>query len=177
MTVNTPRHPMYFMGYGPWLVLEECGSRTHNTYSAGHKSAGINNGKCICPRAVAIKAASDAAKRARAAANRPTGEQRSATRARGPEYINNMSQVPAAAMPDFSKGRCTKPGGKGLMDAAAIPGPGQGQRIKAAKWMCLKACVVRAECLAWIDKAEVPAGSWGGIYAGLTAKERGGAKA
>lgn len=162
MTFKIKRHPMHFMGYGPWLVRDDCGSKTHNTYSAVLKSAGINNPRCICPRALAIKAEVAVKKQANKLAS-----------VRGKSIPSYVRQVkPDTVVPDLSKGRCMTQGGRAVMDGAGVRGVGQGERVAAAKWMCIELCAVRFECLAWVTLAEEPAGSWGGIYGGLDANER-----
>jgi len=154
-------------GNGPWRILAECPSSTHNSVRAARahvKGHGDGTEKCICPRALSLLAAwrksSDSLERQRERFARM-------------KKIRLPLQTPAPVsvrMPDLRGGVCYRPEASkasegGMNQQASISGIRARNRAKA---LCdAGPCPVRAQCRAWCLSNEQPAGSWGGVYGGL----------
>lgn len=75
----------------------------------------------------------------------------------------------------LERGSCTTRKGLLIMDTLRQKQRGgQGSKLEArkqARVMCGQ-CRVTKECRAWVLEEEEPAGSWGGMIAGLTPEDR-----
>lgn len=160
--MTTPPRP----GVAFWPVNPECPAPKHNTLRASKGRDGSTGEKlppCVCAHAVEVLAAD---KRKRAEANRRpdidrgrnTAEKRAASRA-------------IANMPDsMRQGGCVKPYGVKTMDRYQDR-PNDGATVAEAKALC-DSCPAWDDCLMYIRNAERPAGTWHGMYAGMTPAER-----
>jgi Transcription factor WhiB len=148
-------------GGGPWAVLADCPAKYHNTLNAARRAA--HGGKCVCPGGAAM------IERERVyQSGRPARRILIDSPLRAPQYEQNYKT--SGAVPDLSKGSCRKPWGRPLLDAAAAV-QYRGDATRSAQFMCSR-CPVRKRCGEWVAQAEDPAGSWGGIYAGMTPHQR-----
>lgn len=186
------KNPLADVGGGPWRVLTEgmlrsgevvCPATVHNTIRAAEGRIGASRGapRCICPRALALAEARVIGQREKRAQRRLSpvvpGRHESTWAAVDAqiyraEYYRNITP---ATVPDLSKGLCRWPSGMKVMDAAAGVTAKSEERnwatVRAAKALC-HGCPVRQECLADVTRRETPAGSWGGVFGGLSAHER-----
>ena len=161
-------------GGRPWRILDECLSSRHNTLnSARGRSYTRVSGQwvirkvapCVCPGARHAVAVDNAGRRRRmiAAAEIPATQKVSASKA--------LYWVPdGVTMPDLSAGACTSMLGRRIMDIA-IDGPGSAG-VRQAKALCAACPLRESKCRPYILAAEQPAGSWRGVWAGMTQSER-----
>lgn len=151
-------------------VLAECPGLLHNSLNAATK--GPAAGRCICPKALELKE-SDQRRRTeekRLERTERAEEQRGNTSFKDPAHEKNYRQGVTA--PYLPGRKCDTPQGRKITDTYNGPASTRPAGILAAhREMCF-ACPERAGCLAWAMKAELPAGSWGGMYGGYTAAER-----
>jgi hypothetical protein len=168
-------------GGGPWRILPECPARLHNSLSAGRgrnpRTRAEIHTRCICPRTLVLVLADNVKARVRRLNRKELAASAPVTVRRKPlpptpAYLSNVKKV---EIPDLMAGLCRTRIGQQIMDLASEVETGSLAlfRKQAAKAMCEEECPVYAACLAWITSGtEQPAGSWGGIYAGMTATER-----
>ena len=172
-------------GGGPWRILPECPARLHNTGHASVKGAQIDGRgprvMCTCPHGLARRAEIFSVKyrhdQERAHVAREVTKRAPIVR-KGrvsvPQYVSNMTGDEPP--PDLSAGLCHTPAGVMIMDQAADR-RWTGDALHVARALCdgssaTPVCPVRAQCLAWAQKREQPAGAWVGIYGGYTHIER-----
>lgn len=170
-------------GGGPWRILDDCPSPvTHNTLNAARgvtyiRATGRSRrqvvAKCICPGGQrAIKRDNEARRLRTITANERNGSTRAHhvhKREAAGEY------VPAGVrMPDLSGGACQTPLGRTTLDAALSLNGGAGKKaVQAAKDLCSFCPVaVAAKCERYVLAAEQPAGSWAGVWAGMSQSDR-----
>jgi hypothetical protein len=163
------------VGGGPWLVLRTCPSTLHNTAQAALRNNG--GGFCICPRGKMLGAIKQVELLQRYAKERERKRQPEKPDLRGtvladngPVYLRNVAS-PIPVLPD--QAACNTHLGRMIMDAAAggEGGPPADAALSTAQKLC-RSCPVEEECLRMVRLGELPAGSWGGYYAGFTANER-----
>lgn len=154
-TSHVPRRrsgwPSRLPGGGPWLILQDCPARLHNSQRAAEARDGA---RCVCPRAVVI------------------WEGRNVTRKERKKAKNRALLLPHQTeirMPDLTSAACRTPWGrkrheKGFSDQVSVPAETE---RREAKKVCRNECPVMKECAAYVLAAESPAGSWGGIWGGL----------
>lgn len=144
-------------GGGPWRVLPECEATRHNTVRAAD---GRNTEiRCICPRALDVfRERADKRNRVRKREGRPP-------RAEKQSGIVKVEQ----RAPDLSTGTCTKPRFREVMDDAI--GTVLESKLQVARDVC-SYCPVEQACKTWVIGQEKPAGSWGGVWGGLSVRER-----
>lgn len=174
------KYPLLDIGNGPWLVLENCPAERHNTYAAARgyaRGISVPGVKCICPRGLA---ANEDYKANRRKNENPRGvnERHATTWAMVDStiykstYYNNIKPAP---VPDLSAGLCRTPLGMKIHDRTASITIHSDEReltkTTRAKELCLD-CPVMTLCLADVERREVPGGSWGGVFGGLTPIER-----
>jgi len=181
------RHPLHAFGDGPWLILPECpATRGHNTMQAVRgrfASDRATEPKCICPRALKLRADYLEIRNARKSNARrftpeppapavPTVKPENGVpvNSKLPIYMTNVKRHSTAEIPDLNAGACrTKLDAVWLMDRA-IDGV-TGALERARDELCFR-CPVRQECLEMALAGEEPAGAWGGLYGGASPAER-----
>jgi hypothetical protein len=141
-------------GGGPWRISEHCSAEYHNSVRAAEGRNGRT--KCTCPRGVVLNEKRKADWRRHDAAREK----------RSPRSIV-ASLPPAAPMPEPIRGICVEPQKRQVMDAAYDGAHG----YPAAKEVCER-CPVIEQCRAYILAAESTPGNWGGVWGGLTPRER-----
>ncbi len=158
-------------GGGPWLIKADCPGLLHNTQNAALK--GAKHLRCICPRGLALRRAGLDAVNARRAAKgvtQPGNAGRAASGSRSgslPTYLANVRD--AGAFPSLPPGgKCQSRYGLSVVDAYFAEKAGS---AAAHQQMC-GSCPLREQCAAVVLKFEKPAGSWGGMYAGMDVAER-----
>lgn len=77
-----------------------------------------------------------------------------------------------AGAPVLPGAACREGDGYVTMTQFLDAGRGVGQRLRPLAAAVCSSCPARAACLAWVIVEELPSGSWGGMYAALTASER-----
>lgn len=163
-------------GGGPWRILDECPGTLHNTLYAATR-AGRKPGyvACICPRAVACieedrprhrldnnnAYARRRAERAEAAKLRALIEQ-----PKSPVTIRLVRETP---VPDMTNAACGTDEGQKIMERVIMRSDIWNN--DRAQELCAS-CPIKRQCGAWALSAEVIPGSWGGVYGGMTAKDR-----
>jgi len=156
-------------GGGPWRILDNCLAPLHNSLRAAE---GRNRApRCICPRALVIR---------RARQNR-WNELRSARRVEGraiktiqPGHMIPRANKVTEPMPDMSQALCRRPDMMKVMDKGFGTGVSEGAQAarQAAKDVCSFCPIAETVCGPYVERAEKPAGSWGGIWAGRDPWER-----
>lgn len=154
-------------GNGPWRILADCPSSTHNSVRAARahvREHGDDTSKCVCPRSLSLLAAWRV---------RSDSPERQRERFARMKKIKLPLQIPVPVntrMPDLRGGVCFRP------EAASAAEAGMNEQashagIKArnrAKALCdAGPCPVRSICRSWCLTNEDPPGSWGGVYGGL----------
>ncbi len=158
-------------GLGPWRILADCPATGHNTYRAARDLKPM----CVCPRAAAIREEENEKRRQRYALDEK-GRPRPPLIDRNnklPGYFTNVA-VPQRDWPDFRRGLCRTARGALIVDAYLnrnASAPLKKRVTEDHQEMCLQ-CPLMIKCAEWIMKAEKTAGSWGGIYGGLTPLQR-----
>jgi len=155
-------------GRGPWRILAECPALMHNSQRAS--TTGPLESRCICPRGLYM---AQRRKEGRETSRmRHIEQERAKDRERRrtvPEYVLNVGGKSA---PDLTGARCRTERGRLLLDEAfksndqRTPGA-----LDVARSVC-DSCPVRLPCGEWALRDEKPAGSWGGMYGGMTASQR-----
>lgn len=151
-------------GDGPWRVLDECPAPKHNTLRAREGRMGRAATRvpcCICPGAVELHR--------RDLQRRSRGQRR-------PKPITTarvgVTSKPGRPRVDLSGGTCQTPYGAALVrHYQETAGARQTNVRKAIRFMCRR-CKVAEACRDYVETYEDPAGSWGGVWAGLTPHER-----
>lgn len=153
---------------GPWRILPECPATGHNVLRRVEKPAdGI---KCICPRALALKAANLVMKREERKTVKRTGRTMIMPVLR-PISVKEMWRIPS---PDWTGAMCNTPAGRKASDRAydAVSATKVSERIRAEMRAWCHICPIMQTCRAWALEMEKPAGSWGGVWGGLDPSER-----
>lgn len=163
-------------GNGPWRILPECPSENHNTYNASCR--GEVDKRCICPRGLEMK------RRQYSRRPRPgqlaeelllyrwRKSQRAVEEVRSVPFVHTRRGA-ISPPEEIRRGACRTREGMRLMDQLLdVKG-----RKQSAEWRLKALCdtcplVAKEACARWVREAEAPAGSWQGVYAGLTQKER-----
>ena len=173
-------------------IKPDCPAPRHNTLNAarGVKSKSSSgrriNGRqvsgfppCICDHAVELNKAFMTKRRARYGARKsapadPAKVLANAERTRRNAILNNLAAMSATRRgvetPDLAAGECRTLRGMVTMDNY-VDWPQSEGRVGAARGVC-GACRLSVACEAWVIAAEQPAGSWGGMYAGMTPQNR-----
>ncbi len=165
--------PLYEIGNGPWVVLVDCPAPMHNSSSALPM-------KCVCPRARALKRDYQEAENERKRAKKARAARRLVTppppalaarlakpgrRTDTPTYFANI----LGSFPSLPGAACANGFAYRLFDSAREQD--SGVNLTAAKTVC-ETCPALAACRAAVLRLEEPAGDWGGVYGGLSMKER-----
>lgn len=172
------KYPLLGVGRGPWLVLAECPATLHNSVRAvrGASTGGV---RCICPHGIDLWQADLKRERDRKKALRFGISPKPHTRtvntlkpAVKPSYLSNMAEgVRPPEMPTGERVPCRWPSNRAVVDRAIAAT--RGPAVRAAQMLCEQCPLAsKQECLRWITDAEKPAGSWGGVYAGMTGAQR-----
>lgn len=171
-------------------IKPDCPAPRHNTLNAarGVKSKSSNLRKnhgcqmsgfppCICDHAVELNKAFMAKRRTmygkrKSAPVDPARQLAESERRRRMAILNALAAAPRPAVepPDFTEAACRTPRGVMIMDAYMDAPQSEGS-VAAARGVC-EACPLNATCRAWVIADERPAGSWGGMYAGMTPRNR-----
>jgi hypothetical protein len=153
-------------GNGPWKIIDSCESHIHNTLWAARRTNGT---RCTCPHAVAITRARGAnekyrAKRAEQLAIEKDARERTESR-------SVVRRVREAPIPHFTgQEPCVTVYGRRIF-SAALDRPGTDSHTEPAQALCAR-CPLLAECRNWVMSAELEPGAWGGVYGGMTVKDR-----
>lgn len=171
-------------------IKPDCPAPRHNTLNAarGVKSKSSTSRRnhgcqvsgfppCICDHAVELNKAYMARRRERYGKRKdapvdPARQLAESERRRRAALLNALAAAPRSAVepPDFTDAECRTPRGVVTMDAYMDAPQSEGS-VAAARAVC-KACPLNAACRAWVIAGERPAGSWGGMYAGMTPQNR-----
>lgn len=179
-------YPLQIVGGGPWLVKDTCKAERHNTLTAGRgrvptgrRGGELIGEKCVCPRALELVEETNekARKRRRGelpkvAPQKPADARVKIGRPVGtylPGYVSNSKGGPAVMLD--GQGLCHTPNGRDIADKVISAAEPRGHWLKLHRSMC-DACPVQRLCLDWAQRNEEPAGSWDGMYGGLTQRER-----
>jgi transcription factor WhiB len=145
-------------GRGPWRILADCPAPAHNTEEA---ATSCTQPRCVCPRALDIKEHVAERKRAFRMSAARKGRQPGSTNT--PPYWLNV-RTGHAAVPDLADGACRTPAGLAVLDRGGNA---------AARQLCATCpFATKYKCANWALSEELPAGSWGGVYGGMTPLER-----
>jgi len=173
-------------GGGPWRILDECKAPRHNSLANGRGRIYTRGGRgtvqitkvehCICPGARAAIRADNAQRAARAALARAIP----LTDARGVMENGHFRGGRAGAwvpqgirMPDFAGAECRTDYGRSIMDSVISGSGGTNTKaVKEAKKICGRCPIRQTVCDPYVTRAEVPAGTWSGVWAGDTQAER-----
>lgn len=178
MSIRSSRYSIILPGGGPWRILDECPATFHNTQSAADRKDRWSHAFCICPRALELKAQGLIRKRAlnKAAWQRRQAKKAAPSRAEfASTKVPTMRRVREVPVPDMTNAACSTARGQVIMERAFMRSDVWNDT--RARELCngtdvSSACPMRAQCAAWVLGAEVIPGSWGGVYGGLTAKDR-----
>lgn len=158
---------------GPWQILEECPADGHNVLSRIVRPIGGNSRKCVCPRAESLYAV-HLGKRKAQRDSAPKRERDRSKSSAGIPYSRILSLNPkknhSYAAPDWRNAVCRQPWALPYVDAA-FDGKGQLPKMQMVN-ICEGYCPLRKVCRAWVLAEESPAGSWGGVWGGLTPDDR-----
>ncbi len=157
------KHPLQFIGGGPWVVSNLCRATKHNTVSAARGQRIPGRARCMCPRALVLLEEYKANGALKAGKRLPGSRRKSGPHLSVPIYMSNIVGV---GMPDLLGGLCQREAGQRLAAAAV-----DGRRVQEMKDLCTF-CPVRQKCEEWVLADETPAGSWGGVYAGMSVADR-----
>ena len=159
-------------GGRPWKIEDDCPAPTHNSLSAARGRAYTRTvegalarradvPKCICPGAIRAINYDNAMRRERAANGNVQRQHEGRLGAWVPMGVR---------MPDMSDGTCASEFGRRIMDDVI---DGRGTRgVAAAKDLCSFCPIKYTKCGPYVRKAEQPAGSWAGVWAGMTPNDR-----
>lgn len=168
----------------PWQILDECPAEHHNVQRAALR--GPHERRCICPRAVELKRRQN---RTRAAMARLAIEKELLMRwvIQNPAPLlkrerrieaRTKQQQPLGGRPAGALvlGRCASPEGRALMDQIVdTPGGGTSDhRMRRFRMQMCDRCPFAAKqaCAQYVTENEWPAGSWLGMYAGMSPGQR-----
>jgi hypothetical protein len=140
-------------GYGPWRILADCPSPTHNSARASEAREGSI--RCVCPRALALK--EGRIKAWSEGWHEKTGGQR----------VHKVTHAPKVSMGNMSMAACRTKSNRDIVDAAF-----DGQAGYSPMKKICDGCPIVEGCRAYVSAAESPAGSWGGVWGGMTPRER-----
>lgn len=149
-------------------VTPQCPSPFHHTARAGEGRAGsdrdrrINHPKCVCPYTLQLLARSHEKRSERAIVQR---------KSEGRVYLNNVDTT--VRRPDFAAGgaACVVTTAGVVAMEQYMDNPQAEGCTREARNVCIS-CPMLVKCDAWVTRAEVPASSWGGMYAGMTPSQR-----
>lgn len=165
-------HASPLPGGGPWRILDECPADRHNTLYAAVKGGrrGPGNARCICPRALWRKQDDLDSRRGEHA----RWYQENKARLKAAKVVDQpalkVKHVRVAPVPDMTDAACGSDDGQVAVDiATAEASAGNLARVAA---FCNSPCPIKEQCLRWVMSAEDRPGSWGGVYGGLTPKQR-----
>lgn len=147
-------------------ISPHCSAPRHNMVKAARGDGGLP--RCICPYAVELLKAHRARRREHYKDTRGKGQDRPGRIAVPPSSIRIRDTPDMTTLAD---GACKTFEGMVLMDDY-LDAPGNQKALDRARAVCVKLCDVLDECTAWVRAAEQPAGSWQGMIAGLTRRER-----
>jgi hypothetical protein len=156
-------------GGGPWKIIDTCHCHVHNTVYA----ARLRPARCICPRAIALRSmraqkATVYKRRVRDERHVPHGVRRAPDRAESCSPVRKVNEAP---IPHFTGHEpCGSGEGQPVFNQA-VDAPGTARLTDPAVKLC-STCPLLAECRNWVLKAELEPGAWGGVYGGLTVKDR-----
>lgn len=171
-------------------IKPDCPAPRHNTLNAarGVKSKSSTSRRnagcqvsgfppCICDRAVELNEIFKAKRRERYGKRKdapvdPARKLAETERKRRAAILNMLAAAPRPTVepPDFTKAECRTPWGVMAMDGY-VDSPQSDGRMTAARGVC-KVCPLNTTCRTWVIAEERPAGSWGGMYAGMTPQNR-----
>jgi len=164
------------------IVLPHCRAPRHNTSrSALHGPAEL---RCVCPRALEYKRrhnnkvpSFEALQRALEPKKTATGTKAKAMRVDAPgnpasAYMTNT--LGGKQPEELERGACRSVLGMRMMDLLLDTAGRSLSRERQFKEELCDKCPLSAfnACRAWVRRDELPAGAWGGIYAGMTQEER-----
>lgn len=176
-------------GVAAYPVKPDCPAPRHNTLNAARGVRSYSNKfqhrqvtgfpKCVCDRAVQLNDAFLARRRAmhgrRLETFTPERTVTESERARRAELLTTLAEMPRPAVPtpDFvgAGAACATEAGIVAMDNY-IDSPKTPWAVDMARRLCNDKCPIKDACGAWVIASERYAGSWGGMYAGLTPRER-----
>ncbi len=183
------KSPLMDIGHGPWMVLDSCPAVIHNVLRAarGHVLTGskYSREKCVCPRAIALNREYLARQSYRSSQIRlglamPDGRQSGIREAmtgmppnRGGGRQSGIAAV-LADMPDLHGGLCVGDADAiRVFDAASASLDEGSQAISRAKQICAGCPLKQREaCGEWAMKGERTPGDWGGVYGGMSPRDR-----
>lgn len=153
---------------GTYIVVPWCRARDHNAKRGSYPSTRV---RCVCPGGEMFYRQWRDARNEKYRRDDSLRE-RELRSMRLP--LSERSQLVSTWTPDLRDGRCTqddvqrKIAEGGIDVRLSINGF---RAREAAKAQC-RTCPVLNECAEWIERAESPAGSWGGVYGALDPWER-----
>lgn len=179
------------MGGGPYRIDDACESLWHNTVTAATRGRRAGKGsdvrvislvKCTCPRALILRAQYYYTKNARAVLGRQVDSplRRMLIRRRGmvsvsawgsllSEALRQREQGGRPVRPDYWRGVCRTDAGVIIMDRQASGE--QGSALALARSLC-DSCPIEQECGLYALLGEPKPGAWGGMYGGMSIKQR-----
>lgn len=162
-------------GGGPWRILDECKSQTHNWLASARKTH--LDPACFCPRTLVTleenRTKKKAAYAARVALQRAKLPVPKTTRVyvTGPQYGDAYMKDKPGERPNLMGAPCTTKEGIPIFESAHEQGgANKKERVEKAKELCDFHCFVREACLQWAGSK--PGRDWDAIYGGMTQKER-----
>lgn len=181
MEARRRKSPLLEVGHGPWALHPDCPTELHNTLRAARGHVIVNGRyikeKCICPRARALYAQYRVQQVARNHAVK-LGQKVEDLRTHGARETKTARMAPIAVvlsgMPDLSGGRCVGwDTAREVFDAASASTDDDGAKIDRAKSICAMCPeATRRACGEWALKGERTPGDWGGVYGGLSPRDR-----
>jgi hypothetical protein len=196
------RHPLLDIGGGPWQVLADCPAILHNTLRAARGKVTHEGHyypeRCTCPRAQSLlreyldrqilrrrlaRSGEQLEDGRRADLRRPmTGRVTMITTVAGERVggIPKASRIAASAviladMPDLHGGRCTTGDAQvqKVFADAIMSTDDDSYAIRTAKSICATCPFEKRDaCAQWALKGEQTPGDWGGVYGGLSPRDR-----
>lgn len=178
-------------GNGPWKIIDSCESHIHNTLWAARRTNGT---RCTCPHAVAITRARGENEKARKLSRKANTEparqtdysaaHRAECRIKRAEQLalekdardrtesrSVVRRVREAPIPHFTGNiPCVTKAGRAVFNKA-VDNPGTPRFTEPAQALCAR-CPLLAECRNWVTSAEIEPGAWGGVFGGMTVKDR-----
>ena len=160
-------------GGGPWRISQFCEASRHNSLRHGRSRAG--GPRCTCPRAVLLVAAENLRRRMEGYGKMPQKRKPQGgrePRSRAGAQITGAWVPQGVRVPDLSEGLCRQPFGMKIVDKVLTLNGGAGSKaVQEHRDLC-SSCPVLDRCKDYITKAEVPAGSWHGVWGGMSQGDR-----